>query len=310
MKDYYSIFEISSQATMDDIKKQYKKLALRYHPDKNNNSDIYNSKFQDINDAYSVLSNPKKRLLYDIHKQFEILEPYELSDKELFILYHFYNKMVTSTEIKFLKCLYYSFPSHLKEKVKSFFTICKSTSIQPISHFKYIDASNVHENYNIQLYRQLQDVYNNITKLIILKTKQRYIHLFITHSDYTFTIYNSNSSILTISIETIPDKPFYKQGSHLYYQHTINIYELYYGSRFMIHLPNKLRLHCIANELIDKNQSIIKRFGCKDNKNQRGDLIIKYHLDKTKIDPKYKSVLHTIFHKDKPKEFEGIIYRL
>lgn len=310
MKDYYSIFEISQQASMDDIKKQYKYLALTYHPDKNHSSDIYNSKFQDINEAYSVLSNPKKRLLYDIHKQFEILEPYELSDKELFVLYHFYNKMSKSTEIKFLKCLYHSFPPHLKEKVKSFFTTCKSTSIQSISHFKYIDASNVHENYKIQLYRKLQDVYENVVKIIILKTKHRYIHLFITHSDYTFTIYNSQSSILTLSIETIPDKQFYKQGSHLYYQHTINIYELYYGSRFIIYLPNKMRLNCIATELVTKHQSIIKRLGCKDNKNQRGDLIIKYHLDKTKIDPKYKSVLHTIFHKDALSEFEGIIYRL
>lgn len=71
-----------------------------------------------------------------------------------------------------------------------------------------------------------------------------------------------------------------------------------------------MRLNCIATELVTKHQSIIKRLGCKDNKNQRGDLIIKYHLDKTKIDPKYKSVLHTIFHKDALSEFEGIIYRL
>lgn len=62
MKDYYSILDISKNATEDDIKKAYRKSALKYHPDKNNGDD---SKFKDISEAYEILSDSQKRHIYD-----------------------------------------------------------------------------------------------------------------------------------------------------------------------------------------------------------------------------------------------------
>ncbi|MCS6962024.1 MAG: molecular chaperone DnaJ [Deltaproteobacteria bacterium] len=64
-KDYYEILGVPRNASIDDIKKAYKKLALKYHPDRNPNDKHAEEKFKEINEAYSVLSDPEKRAQYD-----------------------------------------------------------------------------------------------------------------------------------------------------------------------------------------------------------------------------------------------------
>lgn len=63
-KDYYKILGIAKNASEDDIKKAYRKLALKYHPDKNKSSGA-EEKFKEIAEAYEVLSDKKKRDIYD-----------------------------------------------------------------------------------------------------------------------------------------------------------------------------------------------------------------------------------------------------
>ena len=65
-KDYYQILGLDKYATKDEIKKSYKKLALKYHPDKNNDSEESKKTFQDITEAYSILSDDEKRKKYDM----------------------------------------------------------------------------------------------------------------------------------------------------------------------------------------------------------------------------------------------------
>ncbi|MFC4261645.1 DnaJ C-terminal domain-containing protein [Ferruginibacter yonginensis] len=65
--DYYSVLEISKSASADDIKKAYRKLARKYHPDANPNDATANKKFQQINEANEVLSDPVKRKKYDTY---------------------------------------------------------------------------------------------------------------------------------------------------------------------------------------------------------------------------------------------------
>ena len=64
-KDYYSILGIDKNASEDDIKKSYRKLAIKYHPDKNPNNKEAEEKFKDLAEAYDVLSDPNKRKQYD-----------------------------------------------------------------------------------------------------------------------------------------------------------------------------------------------------------------------------------------------------
>ncbi len=63
--DYYKILGVSKDASQDDIKKAYKKLARKYHPDLNPNDPDAHRKFQEINEANEVLGDPEKRKKYD-----------------------------------------------------------------------------------------------------------------------------------------------------------------------------------------------------------------------------------------------------
>ncbi|XP_061362353.1 uncharacterized protein LOC133306093 [Gastrolobium bilobum] len=64
-KDYYKILEVDYDATDDTIRSNYIRLALKWHPDKQKDQDAATSRFQDINEAYQVLSDPVKRKEYD-----------------------------------------------------------------------------------------------------------------------------------------------------------------------------------------------------------------------------------------------------
>ncbi len=66
MKDYYQILGVPEDATEDDIKNAFRKLAFKYHPDKNpGNEKQAEAKFKEINEAYSILSDAGKRRQYD-----------------------------------------------------------------------------------------------------------------------------------------------------------------------------------------------------------------------------------------------------
>ncbi|RKY89855.1 molecular chaperone DnaJ [candidate division KSB1 bacterium] len=69
-KDYYKILEINENATQNEIRKAYRKLAKKYHPDKNPNNKQAEEKFKDISEAYEVLSDPRKREKYDRLRKF------------------------------------------------------------------------------------------------------------------------------------------------------------------------------------------------------------------------------------------------
>ena len=64
-RDYYEILGVDKSASAADIKKAYRRLAMKYHPDRNNGDKEAEAKFKEIGEAYEVLGDEQKRAAYD-----------------------------------------------------------------------------------------------------------------------------------------------------------------------------------------------------------------------------------------------------
>jgi hypothetical protein len=87
--DFYEVMGLPRTATPEDIKRAYRKLALRFHPDKNRNDPQASARFQDINEAHSVLSDRAKREVYDSlgHDGLRAYEQYEQGGDGAMVVY-------------------------------------------------------------------------------------------------------------------------------------------------------------------------------------------------------------------------------
>ena len=74
MKDLYAVLGVSLTATPEDIKQAYRKLAMRFHPDRNPENPDAEERFQGIKEAYEILSDPEKRRTYDESRNLEVLD--------------------------------------------------------------------------------------------------------------------------------------------------------------------------------------------------------------------------------------------
>ena len=66
-RDYYDVLNVGQSASGSDIKAAYRKMAMKYHPDRNPGDTEAESKFKEASEAYEVLSDDSKRKMYDMH---------------------------------------------------------------------------------------------------------------------------------------------------------------------------------------------------------------------------------------------------
>ena len=64
-RDYYEVLEINKSASADEIKKAYRKMAIKFHPDKNPGDKVAEEKFKEAAEAYEVLSDDNKKARYE-----------------------------------------------------------------------------------------------------------------------------------------------------------------------------------------------------------------------------------------------------
>ncbi len=78
--EYYEILGLSKGASAQEVKKSYRKLALKYHPDKNPDDKAAEEKFKEISEAYAVLSDPEKKKQYDTYGSADFHQRYSQED--------------------------------------------------------------------------------------------------------------------------------------------------------------------------------------------------------------------------------------
>ena len=78
--DYYELLGVKKDSSPSDIKKAYRKLALKYHPDKNQGEKKAEAKFKEISEAYAVLSDPEKKKQYDLYGSTDFHKRYSQED--------------------------------------------------------------------------------------------------------------------------------------------------------------------------------------------------------------------------------------
>jgi len=79
-RDYYKVLGVGRQAGQEEIKKAYRRLAVKHHPDRNPNDKTAEEKFKGINEAYAVLSDPEKRKQYDLYGHSDFSRQYTRED--------------------------------------------------------------------------------------------------------------------------------------------------------------------------------------------------------------------------------------
>ncbi|MEO5995326.1 MAG: DnaJ domain-containing protein, partial [Chitinophagaceae bacterium] len=65
VKDYYKILEVAHNASELEIKKAYRQMAMRFHPDKNEGNELAENHFKEVLEAYEILSDPQRRSAYN-----------------------------------------------------------------------------------------------------------------------------------------------------------------------------------------------------------------------------------------------------
>ena len=303
--NYYQILNIDNNATTKEIKKHYYKLAKLYHPDKNNFDKFKCEKFKLLSEAYSILSNPKKRYLYDLKLKYNLNEFFNLNftDDDYEKIHTYYNKMMNLTEIKFLYLIFSSLPEEIKNKIKNkVITILdhlnlnqnsKNDTLITIDNIKYIDICELKENYSINLFRSFNDIYNNILKQIIILGKYNTYHIFITSFNYCIHLQNGQYYLKINILGNLQNFEYNKYN--LIYTQTINLYQYYYGDYYSIFLNDK--------KIVFKNNTDrtlkMNSLGFKNPFNgNRGELYIYFKLNLKQ---------HILFNKNENKE---LMYQL
>ena len=174
MENYYEILGINDHKCLqEEIKKNYHKMSLKYHPDKNNGEKEYEEKFKLVKEAYDVLSNEETRKVYDIQY---FLRDVDITEEDYKLLLIYYNSIINSNEYKLFKLLYNSIPPKVKENLWNKFS-CKDDKIIPAQ--KSIDIVELSDDISINLVVNSVDYINHTLKIVYIFSNTGIYYLYL-----------------------------------------------------------------------------------------------------------------------------------
>lgn len=296
MTDYYSILNISKQASQDEIKQSYKKLALKYHPDKQNGNTEH---FQKIQEAYEILGDPIKRQTYDGNGQ--QLPTHTFNS---FFNFHF-NQQIVKKANSIYTCkitldeVYFGTTKKIRVKRSILCKICTdicnicngqgSKKIQhsfgPIVQVSETICHACHghgwksngHNCDCIEHKQIEE---KIFEIVInpgIENGKTF-----TFSEWGEQSYKNNelSGDLIIKIDTDDHKYFDRHNLDLIYKSDISLKESIVGKNIEIPLfDENLCIDSAGFGVINPNkQYIIYNKGIKNDKNERGNLLLRFNI--------------------------------
>ena len=165
MKDFYYILGVNQSATIDDVKKAYRKLSLKFHPDKNEGDPFFTDRFKEIQEAYETLSDSTRRSVYD-KKKFSNSNAQSTSNRNNFTPeIEFFNSSRDSYE--FEEEITFSWRTINANKV----SISPFGEVQPIGKktYKFKDFKN--ESLTFKLITENTNIERKTSSILILKNR-------------------------------------------------------------------------------------------------------------------------------------------
>ncbi len=281
--DYYSILGVSKKSNDVEIKKAYKKLAIKYHPDKNQSDPNTEEKFKKISKAYQTLSDKSKRKMYD-------LTGTDCENSLNFDPFNIFNNFFSKMNYNFPPSNFFSNNNSDDIKVEIF-----TSNSSNKSKYEEIKSDDIYYNLNVSL----EDIYLKKIKKLVLKHKRlvdnKYIEIPIVYkipSHMKEIIFfeeahdkrdcNKKGDVIINIFDKEHDIFKRINNFDLLMSHSINLYDIYKGFTFtFLHLNGtNIDVKSRPESLMEQGHFYQKLEGLGlPNEEERGDLFIRYIIN-------------------------------
>ena len=276
--NYYTVLGVEKNSTADEIKKAYRKLSLRFHPDKPNGDE---TKFKEINEAFQVLGDKEKRQMYDNQSNPRNIRRQNNFD-DVFKMFFDTNSFPPffDQEGGFppnIKIMHNGVPINFGRQINRPVPICKTFTLSfkdafngvkyPIMIERWIAVSNVKKMEREKIYVDIPKGIDD-GEIIIIKNKGNAID-------------SENKGDIKIFIKIVNDTNFVRQGLNLVCQKDISLKEALTGFKYELTYLNDQILSMNNNGDVIITPSFVKvipNYGFERNK-QKGNLIIKFNIN-------------------------------
>jgi len=294
-KDYYKILGVEKSANKEDISKAFRKLALKYHPDKNPNDKAAEEKFKEITEAHEVLSDPEKRKKYDTLGA--NWNQYQTSGGgfEDFFSSQFGGRGGSGGGTKFEYSGDFGDIFGGTSGFSDFFeNIFGHGGSRGSKFYRSQQREEKGQDFEATLFISLEEAYNGTTKEVLVSGKKLRIKINPGTKDgeklrlkeqggTSRTGHGSGDLYLSIKITK---HPFYEiDGDDLYYDLVINLYTAVLGGKKKVKLINGKTINLDIPKGTDSNSLFrIGKFGLKKSGvgDERGDLFVRVKFETPK----------------------------
>lgn len=293
-KDYYKILGVSKSATKDEIKKAYRKLAMQYHPDRNQGNKTAEEKFKEITEAHEVLSDPEKRKQYDtLGANWRQYQNTGRGFDDFFSQFGGRRSGSRGSSFEFsgdLKDLFGNM-SGFSDFFDGFF----GGGRKGFGDFNRSSAQNQKgQDLEAMLYIPLEEAYNGTTKEILINNKKLRIKIEPgTKDESKLRLKNQGGDAIGRGVKgdlylriKIEKHPFYEiEDEDLYYDLDIDLYTAVLGGKKKISLINNKTINLEIPEGTDSGKVFrVGKLGLKKSgtANERGNLYIRIKVETPK----------------------------